>query len=83
MYKNYEYITERLTECPEGTTVRIKEISAGRGAVINLMNLGLNVDNVITISRKSSFKGPVLVTFRDSEIAIGNNLAQKIIVERI
>ena len=73
----------KLTECKEGMIVRIKEIGAGKGAVINLMNLGLNTNNIIKVSRKSSMHGPVVVTYHDSEIAIGHELSDKIIVERI
>ncbi len=83
MFRNSENIILSLSECKEGTIVRIKEISAGKGATINLMNLGLNVNNIVKVSRKSSLHGPVVVTYHDSEIAIGHDLSNKIIVERV
>lgn len=74
-------MTRKLTQCKEGSKVRIVEISAGKGAVINLMNLGLNIGNEIIVSRRSSLQGPVVVSYHDTEIAIGHGLADKIIVK--
>lgn len=81
--KEIENSEDRLIGCKEKEKVKIVSIDAGRGAVINLMNLGLNVGDTIEIRRKSRFHGPVIVVHRESEIAIGFGLAQKIIVKRI
>jgi len=63
--------------------VRISKIAAGRGALLNLMNMGLVVGNVVEVGKSSKLHGPVLVKYRDSEIAIGYGIAEKIIVEGI
>lgn len=73
----------RLVECQSGDEVKILKINAGRGAMMNLSNLGLHIGNVIKFYRKSPFKGPVVVTTQGYEIAIGYGLAQKIFVEKI
>ena len=73
----------RLVECQSGDEVKILKINAGRGAAMNLSNIGLHIGNVIKFYRKSPFKGPVIVTHRGSEIAIGYGLAQEIFVEKI
>ena len=70
-------------ECKTGSVVTISEIDAGKGATINLMNLGLNIGNQITVSRRSSLQGPVVVLFNDTEIAVGHGLAEKILVKGI
>jgi ferrous iron transport protein A len=74
---------KRLVECHDGDEVKILRINAGHGAIINLSNLGLHIGNVIKFCRKSPFKGPVVVIYQGSEIAIGFGLAQKIFVENI
>ena len=76
-------ISLKLTECKTGMNVKILEVNTGGGALKNLAKLGLNINNIIQVKRKSFFSGPVLVEYRDTEIAIGNGLAGKITVERM
>lgn len=73
----------RLADCRSVVEIRIVKINAGRGAMINLSNLGLHIGNQIRFLRKSPFKGPVIVEYQGSEIAIGHGLAQKICVEEV
>lgn len=68
----------RLVDCKENTQARIVGIKAGRGAVMNLSHLGMNIGNTVRVVRKSPFKGPVVVLHQGSEVAIGYGLAQKI-----
>ena len=74
---------DRLTKFKTRDRVKIVEIDAGRGAQLNLVHLGLDVGHIIEISRKTSFGGPIIVRFRDTEIAIGHRLAKKILVEEV
>jgi Fe2+ transport system protein FeoA len=74
---------DRLIACRQGEKVKIVNIDAGRGAMINLMNLGLNIGDTVEIRRKSHLHGPLIVIQQNSEIAIGFGLAQKIVVERL
>ena len=74
---------DRLTKFNSGDRVKILELDTGRGAQLNLLHLGLDVGNVVEISRKTSLGGPVIVRFRDTEIAIGHRLAKKILVEEV
>ncbi|GJQ61569.1 MAG: hypothetical protein SCALA702_06220 [Melioribacteraceae bacterium] len=73
----------RLVDCKKGTKVRVSKIAAGRGAILNLMNMGVVVGNVIEVGKSSQLHGPVLVKYQESDIAIGYGLAEKIIVEGI
>lgn len=72
---------KRLTSYKEGDRVKITKIDAGHGALINLINLGLNIGNIVEIGRKSNMKGPVIVSYQGTEVAIGYGLATKIIAE--
>ncbi|MBZ0181014.1 MAG: ferrous iron transport protein A [Melioribacteraceae bacterium] len=71
----------RLIDCLNGSKVKILSIDAGKGAELNLMNLGLNIGDIITVSKRSRLRGPVVIINKDSEIAIGHGLAEKILVE--
>jgi Fe2+ transport system protein FeoA len=74
---------DRLTKFKSGDRVKIVEIDTGRGAQLNLVHLGLDVGNIVEIARSTSLGGPVIVRFRDTEIAIGHRLAKKILAEEV
>lgn len=75
--------TAKLIEFKSGDKVKIVKIDAGRGALLNLINLGLNIGNITQIGRTSHIGGPVTVIYQGSEIAIGRGLARKIFVEEV
>lgn len=75
-------MTVRLSECCRGDRLKIVEIDAGRGAVLNLMDLGLAVGRYVELRRRSLFRGPILVAHGEGEVAIGHRLAEKILVEK-
>jgi Fe2+ transport system protein FeoA len=72
----------RLIECCRGDRVRIVKVNAGRGATLNLMNLGLSVGHTIQLLQSSPLHGPLLVSHGDTEVAVGYRLAEKILVEK-
>lgn len=74
---------KKIIECRNGETVRITRIEAGKGAASHLNHLGLNVGNVVTVSRRSNLRGPIVVKYRGTDIAIGHGIAQKIFVEEV
>lgn len=74
---------KRIVEFRSGQMVKILQIDAGQGALLNLRNLGLNIGNLIKIERISHFRGPVMVTYHGSTIAIGYRLARKILAEEV
>lgn len=74
-------MAKRLTSYKEGDKIKIIRIDAGHGALVNLINLGLNIGNIVEIGRKSNMKGPVIVSYQGTEVAIGYGLATKIIAE--
>ncbi len=70
-----------LSDCSQGDVVKIVGMSAGRKAELNLINLGLNPGCSVEVLRRSKLGGPVLVHHEGTQIAIGRQLAQKIVVE--
>jgi Fe2+ transport system protein FeoA len=75
-------MTVRLSDCRRGDRVRIVKINAGRGAVLNLMNLGLDVGHRVELVQRSPLRGPLLVSHDGTEVAIGYRLGEKILVEK-
>lgn len=75
-------MTVRLVECRRGDRVRIVKIDAGRGAALNLINLGLDVGHTVELRQRSPLHGPLLVAHDGTEVAIGYRLAEKILVEK-
>ena len=75
-------MTVQLVQCRRGDRVRIVSIDAGRGAVLNLMNLGLDVGHTIELLQSSPMHGPLLVSHGGTEVAIGYHLAERILVEK-
>lgn len=73
-------MTIPLIECIRGDRVKIARIDAGRGATLNLMNLGLDVGHTVELLQRSPLRGPVLVLHGETEVAIGYQLAARILV---
>jgi ferrous iron transport protein A len=62
-----------------GEPVRLKHIDAGRRLTHRLMELGLTPGVNLTIVQDSG--GPLLVSVRDSRVALGRGMAHKVRVE--
>ncbi|XRO75145.1 FeoA family protein [Methanocaldococcus sp. 28A] len=69
-----------LAFAKEGEEVIIKSINAGCGAMQRLASMGINIGSRIKVIRNQN--GPVIVSARGCNIAIGKGLAMRIIVER-
>jgi Fe2+ transport system protein FeoA len=75
-------MTVKLVSCQRGDRVRIVKVDAGKGAILNLINLGLDVGHQVELLQRSPLHGPLLVSYCGTEIAIGYQLAEKILVEK-
>jgi Fe2+ transport system protein FeoA len=75
-------MTVKLVSCRRGDRVRIVKVDAGRGAILNLITLGLDVGHQIDLLQRSPLRGPLLVSHDGTEVAIGYQLAEKILVEK-
>ncbi|NPA62601.1 MAG: ferrous iron transport protein A [Methanococci archaeon] len=64
----------------EGEEVIVKKIDAGAGATQRLTSMGINVGSKLKVVRNQN--GPVIVSVRGSNIAIGRGLAMKIMCEK-
>ncbi len=62
-----------------GKKIRILSVEGGRGLQERLTSMGLGPGSEIEIVRRGS-PGPFLVAVKESRLALGANMAQRIIV---
>ncbi|MCK5451655.1 MAG: FeoA domain-containing protein [Candidatus Omnitrophica bacterium] len=68
-----------LTRVISGQQVRIVSIDGGRGIKEHLTNVGLNVGSEVTVIKHGA-PGPFLLSVKETRLAIGQGMAQKIMV---
>jgi ferrous iron transport protein A len=73
----------RLTEVQPGETIRIVNFEGGRRLEAKLRQMGLLPGDCLRVIRQAPFKGPLLVEVRGREIALGQGVTAKIVVEEI
>jgi len=64
----------------QGQEVTLANIDGGRGIKSKLYSMGLVPGTAFTVLSRSG-GGPVMLRVKDSRLAIGRGMAQKIIVE--
>ncbi|MCK4260716.1 MAG: ferrous iron transport protein A [Halanaerobiales bacterium] len=64
-----------------GQNGKIKEIVGGKGFRERLMEMGFNKGSTIKVIRNDS--GPLIVIVKESRMAVGRGMAQKIFVEGV
>lgn len=62
-----------------GNKVRIISIIGGRGVREHLLDVGLDVGMEIEVLRQGA-PGPFLIAFKETRLAIGQGISQKIMV---
>jgi|YelNatPaOPRAMG01_1025707.scaffolds.fasta_scaffold11511_5 Fe2+ transport system protein FeoA len=70
-----------LTNLQEGEKGIISFIRGGRKVIQRLTDMGLTPGTEITVTRHAPF-GPIGISVRGSELAIGRSIAMKIFVKR-
>ena len=68
-----------LSSVKPGNEVTILDINGGRGIRSKLYSMGLVPGTKLTVLNGHS-AGPIMISVRDSRLAIGHGMAQKIIV---
>ncbi|AEH07462.1 FeoA family protein [Methanothermococcus okinawensis] len=63
----------------EGEKVIVREIDGGHGVVGKLTDMGLNIGSEAIVVRNQN-TGPLVVSIKGSNIALGRGLAMKILV---
>jgi ferrous iron transport protein A len=75
-----EAVIERpLSEVSEGQTVNIVRINGGRGIRARLTTMGLLPNTPVMVIRNSR-AGPFVVSVKNTKIAIGRGVVDKIVV---
>lgn len=71
-----------LADLSENEKAKILRIQGGICLIQRLMDLGLTYGTVVQIVRNFG-RGPIIVSVRNTEIALGRGIARKIWVEKI
>lgn len=66
-----------------GDSARVVGILGGHGIRRNLNQLGIHVGDVVCISSRGAFRGPVLVDVHGMKVALGRGVAHHVEVEQI
>lgn len=72
-----------VLEMPEGKQGKISSINGGIGLQKKLENMGITTGSEIFKISRQWLKGPVIIRHGNTELAIGHNMAEKIMVEII
>ncbi len=72
-----------LVEVPVGKTAEVVLVVGGRNMVNRLCEMGLTPDTKIMISKRAPIGGPIIVSVRSTDVAIGRGVASKILVKII
>ncbi len=70
-----------ILEMEEGKQGKISSINGGIGLQKKLENMGITVGSEIQKISRQWLKGPVIIRHGNTELAIGYNMARKILVE--
>jgi Fe2+ transport system protein FeoA len=70
-----------LTCVANGINVKVVELAAGQSAAQKLTDMGIFPGAVISKYAASFVHGPVVITKGSTQVAIGYNMAQKVMVE--
>jgi ferrous iron transport protein A len=81
MDKNQNMLT--INDLPVGKKGIIRTINGGYGLIQKLDALGIREGIEIVRISTQWMKGPVTIRYGNSEVAIGHNMAMKIVVEPV
>ncbi|MFC1583000.1 ferrous iron transport protein A [Planctomycetota bacterium] len=70
----------QLSETAAGSKVKIARVDAGRGLTARLAAMGIIPGTNITVAVNDR-KGPIVVMVKDSKIALGRGMVEKILVQ--
>jgi len=71
----------RLIYCNAGQKIKISSIDGGIGAVENIKSLGIQLGDEIVLKSKVNGHGRIIIEHNGKEIALGYELASKILPE--
>jgi len=72
-----------LHRIPEGTLIRILEVSVAHQLRRSLSQLGIKIGEVVHVRRHVPYGGPVLIERWGTQVALGRSLAKRIRVELV
>lgn len=74
---------DTLDKITAGQSVKVAHIVAGRGATLQLAQLGIRAGATLLVRRSAPLGGPILVESSGSTVAIGRGMARKVLVRTL
>ncbi len=71
----------RLDQISKKSTVKVERIDGGWGVRQRLSQLGVRVGCHMMVKRGSTFRGPLLISISDTNVALGRGMASKVWVQ--
>jgi len=75
-------MTKKLTKIKSGRLVKLASIDGGVNAENRLFDMGFVVGERFDVMNNSGF-GPITVNVKGSRLAVGHDLAKKLLVEEV
>lgn len=72
-----------LDQVPENKKVRIIDVQGGWGVRRRLSQMGIHPGDIVTLLKYGAFAGPLLIEVHGFQLALGRNIASRILVEEI
>ncbi|MGB9700055.1 MAG: FeoA family protein [Thermodesulfobacteriota bacterium] len=72
-----------LDQVDENKKVRIIDVQGGWGVRRRLSQMGIHPGDIVTLLKYGAFAGPVLIEVHGFQVALGRNIASRIIVEEV
>ena len=70
-----------LDQLGPGGEARVLDIRAGHGLRRRLNHLGIHPGDIIRLSGRGAFRGPLLVQVHGMQVALGRGVARHVLVE--
>ncbi len=77
-----EHDFQRLADLEVGQQAKVRRLEGGKGFISRLAAMGFTPGAPVTVIRKSG-SGPVLVSLRGAQVALGNQEAEKVMLSAV
>ena len=70
-----------IVDMNAGEVGKVVGLQGGHGMMINLENMGIRIGAQIKKVSQQLMSGPIVISHRNTQVAIGRGMAQRIMVE--
>ena len=74
----YHSYLMRLAQLEPGCSARVERIEGGHGLQERLGQLGIHINDVVTLESRGALRGPILVRVHGMRVALGRGVSHRI-----